>query len=676
MNKSQAKIRIAKLIKEIEELRYRYHVLDDPAIDDEIYDSLERELEELEKKFPELKRNDSPLQRIGGKALEKFEKVEHQVRQWSFNDAFVEEDLHDWEERILKILEKSLGKRPRLEYVCELKIDGLHTVLTYEQGELKLAATRGDGKIGENVTSNIKTIQSIPLSLKKAVNLVVEGEIWLSAERLKQINKQREKTGQQAFANPRNAAAGTIRQLDSRVVAERKLDSFVYDISASRDLALPVNQKIELDLLKSLGFKVNSEYRVCNSISEVISFWKKWEVKKKTQDYWLDGIVIKVNQRKFQDILGWVGKAPRWAIAFKFPAEKSTAQVEDIQIQIGRHGTLTPVAYLSPVKLAGTVVRRATLHNIDQIERLGLKIGDTVVVQKAGDIIPEVVEVLLKLRTGKEKTFVMPENCPMCGGRVAKKKIFDKKKDSSADYFCQNKNCFAIQVQKIKHFVSKKAFDIDGLGGKIVEQLLSEKIIKDAADLFTLTQKDLLPLERFAEKSVINTLQSIENSKIISFNKFVYALGVVGVGEETSSLLTEIFSDFESLKKADLAELESLSDIGPVVAKNIHDYFQNEKNQAYLDKLLSSGISIKSKKIKKSTKLAGLTFVITGTFLVLTREEIKAKINQLGGKIASAVSGSTNYLLVGDRPGSKLNKAESLGIKIINEEKLKQILKS
>ena len=674
MDKKQAKIRINKLIQEIDSLRYRYHVLDDPSISDEVYDSLERELESLEKEYPELKRADSPLQRVGGRPLDKFEKVTHQVRQWSFNDAFEEQDMYDWEERVLKILEKELGKRPKLEYTCELKIDGLHVVLNYENGVLVQAATRGDGKIGENVTNNVKTIQSVPLKLKKEIDIIAEGEIWLAEKNLKIINLRRKKEKKPEFANPRNAAAGTIRQLDPKVVAKRGLDCFVYDWSGPLGTEFPNKQSDELKELKKLGFKVNTNYKILKSIEEVIDLWKKSETKKDKQDYWIDGIVIKINDRKYQEILGHVGKAPRWAIAFKFPAEQVTTVVEDIQVQIGRLGTFTPVAHLTPTSLAGSVVKRATLHNIDQINRLGLKIGDSVVIQKAGDIIPEIVSVIEGLRTGKEKEFKMPETCPICNSKIQKRNIFDKKKVKSADYFCSNEKCYAILLQKIIHFVSKKAFNVDGLGEKIVEQLMQEDLIKDQADIFKLKKEDLEPLERFAEKAADNTIQAINDSKNIDLDKFVYSLGIEGVGEETSILLAKIFKNFEKIKDTTMEVLENIPDIGPVVSKNIVKYFQDPESLELFKKFEENGVSINRNKNTESTVLNNKTFVITGSLQSLTRDEVKATIRKLGGKITSSVSSKTDYVLVGKDPGSKYDKAKKLKVTIISEEEFKKMI--
>jgi DNA ligase (NAD+) len=674
MDQSEAKKRIDKLIKQIDDLRYRYHVLNDPTVTDAIYDSLEQELAGLEKRFPDLRRGDSPLQRIGSQPLAKFIKVKHRVRQWSFNDAFSLPEMQDWEDRIKKILIERLGAEPKIEYVCELKIDGLHIVFNYEKGLLVLAATRGDGLIGEDVTQNIKTINSVPLRLKKPIDIIVEGEVWLSEKQLAEINKRRKKAGQAEFANPRNAAAGTIRQLDSKIVAQRKLDCFVYDWSGGKEKA-PQNQFEELAALKELGFKVNNNYKLCHNLDQVVSFWQEWQKKKTSEPYWIDGIVVKVNQRYYQDILGYVGKAPRWAMAFKFPAQEVTTVIEDIKVQVGRLGTLTPVAELRPVKLAGTVVKRATLHNEDQIRRLGVKIGDTVVIRKAGEIIPEVVSALPKLRTGKEKEFKMPTHCPVCGFAVSKREINEKSGNRSVGLFCTNKSCFAQKQRQMIHFVSKKAFNIDGLGQKIIIQLMEEGLLKTPADIFVLEKDDLLPLERFAEKSADNLILAINQAKIITLSRFIYALGIAHVGEETAVALADYFGDLKKLKNVNIFDLEKIPDIGPVVSQSITAWFGDKKNLKLLDELADNGVNISWQKPKSfSGPLAGKKVVVTGTLETLGRQEAKEKIRQAGGNWVSSVSKNTDYVVAGNNTGSKFNKAKELGVKIIEEKEFLAML--
>lgn len=690
----ELKNKVKRLSKQIDDLRYRYHVLNEPGITDKMYEGLMDELRKIEEKHPELISSDSPTQRVAGKPAEKFEKVRHTVPQWSFNDAFTEEDLKNWEERILKILEKKLGHRPRdLNYTCELKIDGLHIVLTYEKGRLKTAATRGDGKVGEDVTQNIKTIHSAPLKLTQEVDMVAEGEVWMSSKMLEKINKEREKKKAALFANPRNAAAGTIRQLDPKIVAQRKLELTTYDISNIKYQISNIKPRInvetqadELKSLKNLGFKTDSHWKVCKTIKDILAFHKTWEKKKDSQEFWIDGIVIKVNQKQYQDALGYTGKAPRWALAFKFPAEQGTTKIKDIYVQVGRTGALTPVALMEPVRLAGTTVTHATLHNFDEIKRLDVRIGDTVVVEKAGDIIPKVVKVLKKMRTGKEKKVGVPKKCPMCHSAVKRKKILDKKpadakavagkQGMSVALFCVNPKCYAQELQKIKHFVSKKAFDIDGLGNKIVEQLVQEGLIKNVADIFTLKHGDLEPLERFAEKSAENLIEAIEKSKDVSLTRFVFGLGIEHVGEETAIALANHFGNLEKLTKANLEDLKNIEDVGPRVAESIFEYFKDKDNIKLIEELKKNGIKIRHKAAGvRSKKLKDKTFVLTGTLDSLTRDEAKEKIRNAGGDVSGSVSKNTDYVVVGENPGSKYDNAKKLNIKMIDEKEFLKLLK-
>ncbi len=672
MTKIAAKQRMAKLIAQIDDLRYRYHVLDDPTVTDEVYDSLQRELKVLEEQFPDLKSADSPLRRIGGTPLDKFRKVPHQVRQWSFNDVFDLGELAEWERRITGLLTKQLDKSPVIDYCCELKIDGLHTVLTYEHGRLVLAATRGDGLVGEDVTKNVTTIHSVPLRLRRPVDVVVEGEIWLGADQLKKINAERKKQGEAEFANPRNAAAGTIRQLDPAIAASRKLDCFVYDWSVGAPL--PATQTEELEALRELGFKVSREYRHCRTLAEVMAFWESWQTKRTKQQYWIDGIVVKVNNRRYQELLGHVGKAPRWAVAFKFPAERVTTVVEDISIQVGRLGTMTPVAHLRPVKLAGTTVKRATLHNEDQIRRLGLKIGDTVVIQKAGDIIPEVVEVLAKMRTGKEKIFSMPKKCPMCGAVVQQQTTTDKKSGSSVAFFCTNKECYAVRLGRLIHFVARKAMNIEGLGEKILEQLMQEDLVKDVADIYQLTADDLLPLERFAEQKAANIIAAIEQSKRAPLARLLFGLGIRHVGEETALALANHWHTLAKIQTGSVEQLLAVADIGPVVAESIHDYFAAVANRKLIERLLANGLQVQRVVVNRDQTLAGKTFVLTGSLPTLSREDATERIRTRGGSVAGSVSKNTSYVVAGADPGSKYDKAKALGVKIIDEAEFLKIV--
>lgn len=682
------KDRVEKLRNLINEHRYKYHVLDDPTISDVVYTSLMNELSGIEKQYPELKTPDSPTQKVGGKPLDKFEKITHKVAQWSFNDGFEEKDIIDFDERVMKILEKELDEKVKLDYLCEIKIDGFKIILTYEKGLLKTAATRGDGKIGEDVTANVKTIDSVPLKLREDVDIVVEGEIWMGVDEFKRINKERTKIGEPEFANPRNAAAGSIRQLDPKIVASRNLDCFIYDLGLS-DFEAPNSQEKELKKLQELGFKVNKNFKLCKTIDEIIAYWKYWSKNRGKERYWIDGIVIKVNETKYQKILGYTGKAPRFAIALKFSAEQSTTVVEDIQIQIGRVGTLTPVAHLRSVKVAGSTVSRATLHNEDQIKRLDVRVGDTVVIQKAGDIIPEIVEVLKKLRPKGIKEFRMPLFCPICGSKV-------KRNAGEAATVCANPNCFARQLRSIIHFVSKKAFNIDGMGEKIVEQLMNAGLIKDSADIFSLTKGDLDPLERFAEKSAENLISAIEKSKKVEASKFIFGLGVKHLGEESSELIVKKLIDnivavetgfkpvstLENLIKIapsiSKEDWESAHGIGEKVAETVYEWFNDKKNLELLKKLEEAGVELVVGEYSlaqgTSKKFSGKTFVLTGTLSSLTRDEAKQKIKKFGGYVSGSVSKQTDYVVSGSNTGSKYDNAKKLGVKIIGEEEFLKMI--
>lgn len=681
MNKQQVKERIEKLKKEINRHRYLYHVLDRQEISDAALDSLKHELYELEQSNPEFITPDSPTQRIGGSPLDKFKKIKHKVPQWSFNDAFEKEEIIDFEKRIKKIL-AGAGENDKLnlDYNCELKIDGLHIVLTYENGIFKTGATRGDGKIGEDVTQNLKTIESVPLKLDENINIVVEGEVFMPKTVFEKLNKERREKGEPPFANPRNAAAGAIRQLDPRIVKERKLDCFIYDLSwvktpqpplsgglLGQVFEIPKTQTEELDLLKKLGFKVNKFYKRCRSAEEIFAYWDYWQKHKNREDYWIDGIVVKVNRRDFQEKAGYTGKAPRWAIAYKFPAEQTTTVIEDIKIQIGRTGALTPVAHLRPVKVAGSTVSRATLHNMDEINRLDARIGDTIIIQKAGDIIPEVVNVVKGLRTGKEKKFIMPQKCPYCETEVFRP-------EGEVAFYCPNKNCFAMELRKLAHFVSKKAFDIEGFGPNKIKQLADEGLVSDFADIFKLKKRDLELLDRFAEKSADNLIEAIEKSKNITLGRFIYALGIRHIGEEMALDLSGKLGSLDKFRNISKEELEASDGVGPKVAESVYNYFHDANNIKLIDDLFETGIKIRSE-AKLSRKLNGLSFIITGSLQSMSRDGAKDKIRNLGGDVHSSISKNTSYLVVGQNPGSKFEKAKKLGIKILDEKEFLKIIK-
>jgi len=669
MTKQQAHQRVKKLRKLINHHRYLYHVLDKQEISDAALDSLKKELFDLEQKFPELITADSPTQRVGGKPLKRFKKVKHQKPMLSFNDAFSEEDIEDWLERISKLL--SDKERSKIDFYCELKIDGLAIELIYERGVLKVGSTRGDGTIGEDITHNLKTIEAIPLSLRESHvgGVIVRGEVFISKKEFEKINKEQQKKDLPTYANPRNLAAGSVRQLDPKITVSRRLDSFAYDLITNFDKKTHEDKH---KVLKNLGFKTNSHNKYCRDLSEVFKFHKYCQKIREKIPYEIDGIVVTVNSNEIFEKLGKVGKAPRGAIAFKFPSKQATTVVKDIKIQIGRTGALTPVAYLKPVQVGGVTVSRATLHNEDEIKRLDVKIGDTVIVSRAGDVIPDIIKVLPELRTGKEKKFKMPERCPVCGAKVIRPK-------GEVVSRCKNPDCFAQKREYFHHFISKGAFDIDGLGPKIINQLIEESLVSDPADLFELKEGDLLPLERFAEKSAENLVEAIQGKKEISLPKFIYALGIRNVGEETAQDLAKHFSNLEKLQKTTLEDLEKMKDIGPIVAKSIYDWFRQKRNVKLIKKLRQVGIKVSASTHRqgeagKSQKLRGLTFVLTGGLETISRDEAKEKIRELGGEISESVSKKTDFVVVGKEPGSKYEKAKKLGVRTINEKEFLKML--
>jgi DNA ligase (NAD+) len=667
MNKTTARQRIEKLTRQIDELRYRYHVLDDPSISDQVYDSLTRELKELESRWPELKKTNSPTYRIGGQPLDKFEKFRHEQRMLSFNDVFDFAELLDWEERIKKLLPTTV----KLSYFAEVKLDGLAVTLIYKSGSLITGATRGDGIFGEDVTQNLKTIDTIPLNLRTdrpPKIFEVRGEVYIKKKSFARLNKIQRQRGGATFANPRNVAAGSIRQLDPRVAASRKLSFYAYDVVTD------VGQKSHAEAhsrAKEFGLPVTPHSQYCRDLAAVKNFYKKIGQLRDKLPYQIDGIVINVNEISAYRRLGVVGKAPRGAIAYKFPAQKVTTVIKDIQLQVGRTGALTPVAIMRPVRVAGTTVARASLHNEDEIKRLDVRIGDTVVIQKAGDIIPEVIEVLKDMRTGQEKKFSFPKT--YLGALVT------RQADDAAHYI-QDKGLIDIQKRQIYHFVSRKAFDIDGLGPKIIDQLMTAGLIKDAADIFVLTEDDLTSLERFAEKSAENLITAIDQSKEIDLARLIYALGIRHVGEESAVLLAEetrnrkqeIINERNFVKifsNLSLDELSAMRDIGPVVAQSIYDYFHDRQSTRFVEKLFNNGVTIKSRRsAAEGRNLLGKTFVLTGHLESMTRDEAKEKIRRLGGKTNSAVSKKIDFVVAGEEPGSKYDKAQKLGVKIIDEK--------
>ena len=652
MDKAGAKKEVHSLREELNHHSYFYYVLDKPEIGDAEYDRLYRRLTELEEQYPELVTSDSPTQRVGDKVSGSFAEIKHRHQRMSLDDAFSIAEVEEFEVRAKKILDE------HFDYVCELKIDGLQMVLTYKKGLLVTAATRGDGVTGEDVTHTVRTVRDIPLKLSEPLDLIVSGEVYIGKKDFEKINEQQKKSGGQIYANPRNLAAGTVRQLDPKVASARILRSFVYDIEGDIE---PKTQMEVLGVLEELGFSVNPERKLAHSIEEVDEFIQHWTTKRNSLPYEVDGVVAKVNELNQRLTLGTTAKSPRWAIAYKFPAEQKETKVLRIDVQVGRQGTLTPVAILEPVKLAGTTVSRATLHNEDETRRKDVRVGDTVVVQKAGDIIPEVLEVNKKKRPKSAKAFAMPESCPICGGRVVRV-------EGESAHRCINKNCVTVQLRKLEHFVSREAFDIEGLGEKIIEQLYKEGLVRDPADFFTLQEGDIEPLERFAEKSAKNVVQAIQSAKIVPLDRFIYSLGILHVGATTARDVARTFGTLAELERASKESLAEIDGVGVKVGESIYKFFQDEASVALVDKLLKSGVKIVQPEKPKSDKLAGNTFVVTGTLESMSREEAEAKVREMGGKTSDSVSAKTSYVVVGANPGSKHDKAKKLGVKILDEK--------
>ncbi len=660
--------RYRKLKDAVNKYRTAYHVYDREEISQEALDALKAELVALEKEYPALIAPDSPSQRVAGGPLPQFKKVRHQVAQWSFNDAFSETDIQEFDARVRKFLS---GQQPT--YTLELKIDGLKVVLTYEKGVLTTAATRGDGVVGEDVTHNVRTIESVPLVLERPVDVIVEGEIWMSERALKEANVLRKKAGEPLFANPRNAAAGSIRQLDPVIAAERKLDTFIYDVAQTSE-QLPKTQYEELEYLRGLGFKVNKHFELAGSVDEIIDYWKVWQKKSKTQGYWIDGVVIKVNDHSQQERLGYTGKAPRFAIAFKFPAEQVTTVVEDIVLQVGRTGALTPVAHLRPVLVAGSTVSRATLHNEDEINRLDVRVGDTVILQKAGDVIPDIVRVLTELRPAKTKPYRWPSRVAECGGDGSIERI-----PGQAAWRCVAKDSFAVVRRVLRHFASRGALNIEGLGPSTVDALLEQGLVTHFDDFFTLKEGDVLELEGFAEVSAKKLIESIQKvSKDVALAKLLTGLSLPHVGEETAILLAQNFKTIDDLAEASVERLESIDGVGPIVAQAIAEWCKEKNNRALLERLkkvlhISNPDHALAKK-KVHLPLSGKTFVLTGALASLGRDEAKEKLRTLGASVSGSVSKKTDYVVAGEEAGSKLDKAQELGVTVLTEEEFLKMI--
>lgn len=669
MQKIPAEIleRYQQLKKTVNHHRYLYHVENRSDISPEALDSLKHELVTIETEYPDLITPDSPTQRVAGEPLASFKKVKHKVPQWSLNDAFDEEEIRDFDTRMKRMLAKAYGNEISPTYTCELKIDGLHVVLEYVDGVLKTAATRGDGKIGEDVTHNVRTIESVPLLLPEAVSCVVEGEIWLGKSELKRINQEREKNGEEKYANPRNLAAGTIRQLDPRVTAKRKLDTFIYDISAGERVQ---SQVAELERLRELHFKVSDEYKVCKDIEEVIAFWRLWHNKKDKKDYLVDGIVVKVNEIEYQAALGYTGKGPRFALAIKFPAEQTTTVVEDIQLQVGRTGVVTPVAHLRPVLIDGSTVSRATLHNEDQIKRLDVRVGDTIVLQKAGDIIPEVVTVMTELRPKNSKPFRFPKKVDGCGGDGSIERI-----KGEAAYRCLVMDSEFLERQRLYHFVSKGAVNIDGVGPRIIDLLLDHNLIAEVADLYTLEVGDLVGLPTMKEKAAKNVIEAIAARRVVPLHRLLIALSIEHVGEETAILLANHFGTLKAIQAATANDFAAIYGLGEAVSDSVYTWMRSPKNQTMLKRLLKH-ITVEEINLKKTQNkpLSNKTIVFTGSLPTLDRNEAKALAREHGAQIGSSVSKNTDYVVLGENAGSKATKASELGVTTLTEAEFLQML--
>ena len=654
--------RILTLRKTIEQHNHQYYVLDDPKISDFEYDALMQELIALEEANPELITSDSPTQRVGGPILEGFEPVTHQVVMQSLNDVFSEQELIDFDARVRAALDGE-----QVEYVVEYKIDGLSVSLEYHDGVFAIGSTRGDGTTGENVTQNLKTIRSIPLTIDYPRGILeVRGEVFMPKSAFVTLNERREVTGESLFANPRNAAAGSLRQLDSKIAAERRLDIYIFNIQNSTDHEVHSHAE-GLEYLKSLGFKVVPDYRICTSIGDCIKEIQEIARRRGELDVDIDGVVVKVNSFAQRERLGSTAKAPRWAAAYKFPAERKPTKLLDIVIQVGRTGVLTPNAVLEPVRLAGSTVSRATLHNIDNIRQKDVRIGDTVIVQKAGDIIPEIVEVDFSKRTGEEQEFEMPEICPECGAPVTRD-------EGEAAVRCTGIECPAQLVRNIIHFASRDAMDIEGLGPAMVQALIDNKLIKSEADLYYLKFEDLVELDRMGEKSAQNLLDSIERSKEQDLSRLLFALGIRLIGQNASKLLAARFHDMDTLLGATLDELVAIDEIGEKMAQSLIDFFAQKQSQHTLMLLRYAGVNMTSEQVVMDNRFLGKVFVLTGTLDGMTRDEAKSLIEGCGGKVSSSVSKKTSYVLSGKDPGSKLEKAEKLGIAVIGKSEFEQML--
>jgi DNA ligase (NAD+) len=669
-NSKDSEKKIESLREKIRHHEYLYYVVDNPEISDAEFDKLMRQLKDLEAEHPDLVTPDSPTQRVGGKPREGFVKVPHSSPMLSLDNTYSEEELRDWERRV-----HELSGRTDVDYVCELKLDGMSLALIYEDGKLIRGITRGDGSVGEDVTLNVRTVRSVPLSipkekLKKAgipADFEVRGELLMPTASFKKINEERERNGLPIFANPRNFTAGTVRQLDSNITAERRLDYFPYILLQNGRTYFDHHSKT-LAALDAAGFKVNPNHKLVRSMDEVWAFIQQWEEKRDSLPYEIDGIVVKVDRISLQDELGFTGKAPRWAIAYKYAARAGITKLEAVRWQVGRTGKLTPVAELVPVAIGGTTVRNATLHNMDEIERLGIKIGDWVQVERGGDVIPKVAKVIDDKDHPRGKPEIkIPEKCPICGNKVVRT-------EGEVDYRCVNANCPAKLLGTILHFASRGVMNIDGMGDALVTQLTERGLVKNVADIYKLTKDDLLSLERMGDKSAQNILDEIEASKKLPLERVIYGLGIRMVGERTAQFLAEHFGSMEELEKASGEELQKVNEVGPRIAESIVEFFAIPANQDLIKRLRKAELRLTGEKKQRGTKLAGKTFVLTGTLAHFTRDEAKKMIEDAGGKVTGSVSKKTDYVVAGADAGSKLDKAKELGVEVIDEREMKNIV--
>ena len=653
---------IFKLVALLNKYSYDYYVEDNPQISDTEYDTLYKQLEKLEQEYPEFILDKSPTQRVGDRVLDEFEKVIHKVPMLSLSNTFSIEDLRDFDSRISK-----LSSDDSIEYICELKIDGLAISINYENGKLVSAATRGDGMVGENVTENIKTIFSIPKTLKTKKSFEVRGEVYLPKKSFELLNKEREENNEVLFANPRNAAAGSLRQLDSKITAKRRLSAFIYSVVGDENIN---SQKMALTVAADLGLPVNPNFKLCKTIDEVVDYIMYWEEHKQDLPYEIDGIVIKVNSYSLQEEIGSTQKSPRWATAYKFPEEELATKLLDIELSVGRTGIITPVAVLNPINISGSTVSKASLHNKDIIDELDIHIGDMVVVKKAGEIIPKVVRVVEELRLANSEKYVMPNICPSC-----ESKTFTKEGDPFTR--CLNLDCPEQNIRKIIHFASREALNIEGLGDKVVATLYEKGIIKHTIDLFSLDRNKLVELERMGDKSVDNLLNAIENSKQSSLDKVIFALGILNVGKKAGKILAEYYKNLTNFSKATVDELLELPDIGLITAESIVDYLSNDNNLRFINELIEIGMNPQCEIKNKNTDniFSGKTIVLTGKLVELTRNEAKEYLERFGAKVTGSVTSKTDYVIAGEKAGSKLAKAEQLGIQVLSEDEFIDIMK-